>query len=137
MQIRKAAGREDLARAVAIDAALGTAPPRADYITQVGEAGGLFLAIHQGEVAGFFCLDDRYFFHLPFVSLLIVDVPFRRLGIGSALLRHAEGCAPVVWTSTNRSNAPMQGLLQRIGWRASGQVDGLDPGDPELFFRSA
>lgn len=36
--------------------------------------------------------------------------------------------------STHRSNLPMQRLLEGLGYRLSGMVDDLDPGDPELFY---
>jgi hypothetical protein len=41
---------------------------------------------------------------------------------------------PRIFTSTNRSNLPMQRLLEGLGYRLSGMVDDLDPGDPELFY---
>ncbi|MET8703503.1 hypothetical protein ABZW10_32305 [Kitasatospora sp. NPDC004723] len=37
--------------------------------------------------------------------------------------------------STNVSNQPVQRLLHQAGWHPVGLVDGLDEGDPELFFR--
>jgi hypothetical protein len=40
----------------------------------------------------------------------------------------------VVFTSTNRSNTPMRTLLDRDGWSFSGELSGLDDGDPELVF---
>ena len=40
-----------------------------------------------------------------------------------------------LWTSTNLSNAAMIALLQGRGYRAMGQIDGLDAGDPEVIFR--
>jgi hypothetical protein len=39
-----------------------------------------------------------------------------------------------VFTSTNRSNDAMRALLRTEGWSSSGELDGLDPGDPELVF---
>jgi len=39
-----------------------------------------------------------------------------------------------MFTSTNRSNLAMQSLLRREGWLFSGELDGLDEGDPELVF---
>ena len=61
----------------------------------------------------------------------------RHRGIGGALLDHAVAryARPTLWTSTNQSNAPMQALLLARGFQPSGQIEGLDEGDPELFFR--
>ena len=39
-----------------------------------------------------------------------------------------------LWTSTNLSNHPMQGLLRRLGYRLSGVLHYLDPDDPELVY---
>jgi hypothetical protein len=39
-----------------------------------------------------------------------------------------------VFTSSNRSNTPMRELLRQQGWQLSGELDGLDAGDPEIFF---
>jgi len=39
-----------------------------------------------------------------------------------------------VFTSTNESNAPMRALLGQCGYKPSGSIDNLDPGDPELVF---
>jgi hypothetical protein len=52
-------------------------------------------------------------------------------------MRHLETISPtpLLWTSTNESNAPMRALLAAHGYIPSGAVEGLDEGDPELFFR--
>jgi hypothetical protein len=39
-----------------------------------------------------------------------------------------------MFTSTNASNVAMRSLLEAEGWSFSGQLDGLDEGDPELVF---
>lgn len=63
-----------------------------------------------------------------------------RLGAGQAsagpLLRAALTAAGTkqVFTSTNASNQPMRSLLLAEGWSFSGELDGLDEGDPELVF---
>ena len=41
--------------------------------------------------------------------------------------------APKVFSSTNLSNAPMHALFSKLGWKVSGMVDDLDPGDPEVI----
>ena len=39
-----------------------------------------------------------------------------------------------LFTSTNQSNAPMQALLNKLGYRQSGFIENLDEGDPELIY---
>ena len=41
---------------------------------------------------------------------------------------------PKMFTSTNLSNAPMQRLLRARLWNPCGILNGLDEGDPEVFF---
>ena len=57
-------------------------------------------------------------------------------GVATALLAHASTTrtTPKVFTSTNLSNRPMQAVLDAAGWACVGVVDGLDEGDPEVFY---
>ena len=137
MEIRKAVTPEEIARAAAIDAACLGSTERADYIASLAENGGLSVAALGGDIQAFSCLDRGYFFGKPFVSLLIVSPEARRFGLASGLLSHHLGAYPEVWTSTNRSNAPMRSLLDTAGWRYCGELSGLDEGDPERFYKSA
>ena len=137
MEIRKAITPDDIARAVAIDEALLGSHDRADYITSVAEKGGLCVAALRGDVQAFCCLDHDYFFGKPFISLLIVSPDSRRLGLGAGLLSHNASAYPEVWTSTNQSNTAMRKLLDKAGWRYRGELNGLDEGDPERFYRTA
>src|SRR3990172_5792197 len=68
--------------------------------------------------------------------MVYVDREFRRRGIGSALVRHMEqSCKTAkLFTSTNRSNKPMQALLDKLGYQPSGVIENLDEGDPELVY---
>ncbi len=77
-----------------------------------------------------------HFFGRDFVDLVMVDPTRRRAGIGRGLLRVALVAAGTeqVFTSTNASNQPMRSLLQAEGWSFSGELAGLDEGDPELVF---
>lgn len=88
------------------------------------------------KVLGFVVTTARHFFGRDFVELLTVAPLVRRCGVGRALLKAAVNSAatPQVFTSTNESNSPMRGLLGSEGWAFSGQLDGLDDGDPELVF---
>lgn len=96
---------------------------------------GIFVAELDGEIVGFVAVDES-FFERPFIVSLFVADPYRRRGAGAALLTTVVTArAPArIFTSTNCSNAAMQQLLTSEGWRACGMVDGLDDGDPELFY---
>ncbi len=88
------------------------------------------------EVKAFCCLDHRYFFEKPFISLLIVAADVRRQGLGVGLLLYNSSRFPQVWTSSNRSNTAMRELLTKAGWCFCGELSGLDEGDPEQFFKT-
>jgi GNAT superfamily N-acetyltransferase len=98
------------------------------------ERGDCYVAEHDGTVAGYLVMAT--FLHRPFIELVVVGELYRRRGVASALIGHARDLTPAaeLWTSTNRSNMPMRALLSGLGFTLSGQVDNLDPGDPELFF---
>ena len=136
LEVRKARTSEDIARAVALDEAHLGSNERADYIKAVAETGGLRVAVLRDGVQAFCCLDHGYFFEKPFVSLLVVSVDARRRGLGAGLLTHVSTAFSEVWTSTNRSNAAMRKLLDKAGWRYCGEVNGLDEGDPERFYKT-
>ena len=122
--------------AVDVDEAHLGADARAVYLADVAARGGLFVAYSDDAPVGFACLDDQYFFREPFVSLLVVHPDHRRRGIGSRLMAHleSEAIAERLFTSTNASNAPMNVLLRKSGFRQCGHVLGLDEDDQELLF---
>jgi ribosomal protein S18 acetylase RimI-like enzyme len=88
-----------------------------------------------GRVVGY-VVWDRAFFGRPFVWLLGVDPAFRRQGIATRLLaqfeQHWRGES--VFTSTNATNRTMRALLDGLGYRPSGRIDNIDPGDPEMIY---
>lgn len=94
------------------------------------------LIAEQGPIVGYVITLPRHFFDRDFIELLMVGEDVRRNGVGRALLRAAVAAArsDTVFTSTNRSNRAMQHLLEAEGWAYSGELDGLDGDDPELFF---
>ncbi|MEM1315718.1 MAG: GNAT family N-acetyltransferase [Pseudomonadota bacterium] len=136
MHVKNTLAPQDVARAAAIDEAVLGSNAREGYIRSVAENHGLSVATLDGEIQAFCCLDARYFFEKPFVSLLIVAPEARRLGLGAALLAQACDGRAEVWTSTNRSNAPMRRLLDKAGWRFCGELTGFDAGDPERFYKT-
>jgi ribosomal protein S18 acetylase RimI-like enzyme len=122
MHVRTGQTEEEITAAIRIDASLASTRTRSPYITAVAERGGLRLIEDQERIVGFCCLDDRYFFEKVFVSLLIVDAGARRRGIGQELLQAAAMEHPEIWTSTNRSNMAMRGLLTKTGWMFCGEI---------------
>jgi GNAT superfamily N-acetyltransferase len=136
MTVRDAPSSDDIAAAIAVDVTVNWHDDRSAYIKDVAAQGGLLVGGPPGQVRAFACLDHRYFFQRPFLSLLIVHPDAQRQGWGRALLQATMQAAPGTWTSTNRSNRSMQALVGSLGWHFCGQIDGLDPGDPELFFRA-
>jgi RimJ/RimL family protein N-acetyltransferase len=68
--------------------------------------------------------------------LIIIDKEYRGKGIGvKAFDLICEQCkSDKVFTSTNRSNTPMQRALAKANFTFAGEINGLDEGDPELFY---
>ena len=129
------ASSRDLASIAQIDAdALGSARRRA-LLKRAIKAGSCFVARTPDDVVGFAIL-DRSFFGEAYLSLLIVARDYRRMGVGRALVRHVESRIPgrKLFTSTNRSNRPMQRFCAALGFVRSGVVENLDEGDPELIY---
>ena len=118
-----------------LDESVRTDPGRAGFIRGAVASGACIVAEHGGSVVGYGVLEDS-FFGQGFVSMLYVAASQRRHGVGSALLRAlVRRCTmPKLFTSTNASNLPMQGLLARSGFEPSGIIHNLDPGDPELVY---
>ena len=135
VETRWAMEQSEIDRAIAIDETVIGSKIRSDYITSVAARGGLSVAVHQNEIRAFCCLDHQYFFEKPFISLLIVHPGARRLGLGTSLLSFNSDGMQEVWTSTNRSNVAMRAVLAKSGWLYCGELDGLDTGDPERFFK--
>jgi GNAT superfamily N-acetyltransferase len=111
----------DLARREAVDAAI------AARTCWIGE--------RAGNPAGYGIL-SRKFFSRGFVELVYVKSDERRKGVATAILRAIEETIGEdrLFTSTSESNLPMRTLLGKCGYRPSGKIDNLDPGQPELVF---
>lgn len=88
-----------------------------------------------GAIAGY-GLMARSFFDRDFIELVIVDPRYRGRGLGPALIRQLEAaCTQAqLFTSTNESNAHMRHVLEKLGYRPSGIIHNLDPGDPEIVY---
>ena len=125
----------DDAALFAFDERVVTDPARMSLMHRAHAASGLWVAEVDGRVAGYVAR-TRDFYGQEFIALLVVDQASRRCGIGTALMQRIEDGSTHdrVFTSANESNAPMRALLARLGYRASGRIENLDPGDPELVF---
>ena len=125
----------DLSLIRTIDPRLAGDPAHARFVARVLDMGESWLALVDGAPAGY-ALASRHFFDRPFIDTLVVAPPHRRLGVGEALMARCEAAHDDdrIFTSTNRSNQPMRALLAKAGWKESGFIDNLDPGDPELVF---
>ncbi|MEM7549356.1 MAG: GNAT family N-acetyltransferase [Bacteroidota bacterium] len=94
-----------------------------------------FIILLSDSVVGFMIFDYR-FFDQGWIELIIIDELYRGKGIGGqAINLICKECkANKVFTSTNSSNTPMQKVLKKAGFSFAGTINGLDEGDPELFY---
>lgn len=93
------------------------------------------LAAEATQVLAYSVLDHT-FFGQGFISMLYVHPDHRRRGVATQLMTALEAhCTSTkLFTSTNRSNKPMQALLPKLGYAPSGIVENLDEDDPELIY---
>ena len=114
--------------------AAGGSTQRQDELSSACEDGRMRVATLD-EVAVGFSIVAPWFFDVPFLGLLYVARTMRGRHIGSRLLEDFERAYPTkAFTSTNLSNAPMARLLRGRQWSPCGMLNGLDEGDPEVFF---
>ncbi len=94
-----------------------------------------FIIVTGNEVAGFVLFDYR-FFDQGWIELIIIDEAYRGKGIAGQVfdLICKQCMTNKVFTSTNSSNVPMQKALTKAGFTFAGTINGLDEGDPELFY---
>jgi GNAT superfamily N-acetyltransferase len=134
LMFRKAKWR-DIGQLVKLDTTAPSDPKRKRAIKSWVAQHQCHAAWSGKDIVGYAAL-TRNFFHMDFVEMLMVHADHRRKGVGTALLRHlaTKAKSNKFWTSTNRSNKPMQRLLKQEGFIRSGIIQNLDPGDPELVF---
>ncbi|POP22617.1 GNAT family N-acetyltransferase [Serratia marcescens] len=125
----------DVAALIVLDSVAEHEPQRAAQIRAWCGQGDCYLAEEQDVVMGYGVL-HYHFFGCGFIEMLMVGERYRRRGVGQALITALKShCRhPKLFTSTNRSNLPMQRRLLNAGFVASGQIDNLDDGDPEQVF---
>lgn len=94
-----------------------------------------FLILADDEAIGFVLFDYR-FFDLGWIELMVIEEKNRGKGIAGQVfhLLIKQSKTKKIFTSTNNSNTPMQKALTKAGFSFAGKIDGLDEGDPELFY---
>ncbi|WP_088072455.1 GNAT family N-acetyltransferase [Gottfriedia luciferensis] len=86
------------------------------------------------EIVGFLIYHHYFYGHL-FIDLIIVNPRLRRIGIAKKLIEYVENFNEnKIFSSTNKSNMPMQKVFHSLGYLESGIIDNLDEGDPEIIF---
>jgi ribosomal protein S18 acetylase RimI-like enzyme len=128
----------DIESLLQIDPVAGIDDSRQKYIARAVRAAECWVVCEKndpGAPIGYGCL-DRSFFGEWFIPLVVVSSEIRRSGAGRQIVSYMErhSSAEKIFTSTNLSNLPMRRLLEGLGYRHSGVVENLDPGDPELVF---
>lgn len=133
-RIVERATEDNLADVLSIDRAHGDFG-RAVFLEAAVRQRECYIAREGWDATGFAIL-TRSFFGQYFIELLVVHPEHRRQGVAAALIRHLESIVPAekLFTSTNESNMPMRGLLEKLGYARSGWIDNLDEGDPELIY---
>ena len=129
VSIRRATS-EDLPRMLDLD----PVKQRADDLERAVAGRNARVALVSGRIVGFSVAG--IFFGHDFLELLLVDPPYRRHGVGTALVLDWEYAAraPKLFTSTNESNESMQRLCEAMGFVRSGVIQNLDEGDPEIVY---
>ncbi len=124
----------DLAPILAADH-MGTDPDRHEQVETAIRQGHCWVGLSDGRVVGYLVADTSFYGH-PFVWLVVVAGPFRRLGVATALMRHVESLFPdrKLFTSTNESNSASRRLMESLGFERSGWIDNLDDADPEIVY---
>ena len=94
-----------------------------------------FIIMADNRAVGFVLFDYR-FFDQGWIELIIIEEEYRGKGIGGQTfdLLCKQCKTNKVFTSTNSSNIRMQKALTKVGFSFAGKIDGLDDGDPELFY---
>jgi ribosomal protein S18 acetylase RimI-like enzyme len=111
---------------------------REGFARMTAERECLYALEEDGTVIGLGVLEYT-FFEWGFISLVYVSPFARRTGAGEMLLRYLVSICKTrkLFSSTNRSNGPMQALFTKVGFELSGVIHNLDPNDPEIVYYKA
>ncbi|MEM9982575.1 MAG: GNAT family N-acetyltransferase [Bacteroidota bacterium] len=108
---------------------------RAEKITKAILSKECFIISMDNSTVGFALFDYR-FFDQGWIELIVIDEKYRGKGAGVQAMNLIckQSKTNKVFTSTNNSNTRMQKALNKAGFSFAGKIDGLDEGDPELFY---
>ncbi len=108
---------------------------REEKITKAISDEECFIILADNRAVGFVIFDYR-FFDQGWIELIVIEEKYRGKGIGvQAMDLICHQCKTnKVFTSTNSSNTQMQKALTKVGFSFAGKINGLDDGDPELFY---
>ena len=111
---------------------------REEFVRGAAKKGYAFVLEQDGQIIGLGVLEYTFFGH-GFISLVYVSPSARRTGAGEMLLRYFVSICKTrkLFSSTNRSNEPMQTLFMKVGFEPSGAIHNLDPDDPEIVYYKA
>lgn len=133
------ATKKDTSLVVAFDYALDKVEhieqKREEKITKAISDKECFIVLADNREVGFIIFDYR-FFDQGWIELIIIEEKYRGKGIGGQAIDLVckQSKTNKVFTSTNSSNIQMQKALTKVGFTFAGKIDGLDDGDPELFY---
>lgn len=136
--IVRLARRADIDSIIELDPIAQQQAGRRAFIAHAVAAGQCWAAAEAEEpflLIGYGVLNKDFFEH-DFIPLIMVKNSARRRGVARAIMRTLESRCQgrKLFTSTNSSNVAMRQLLTQHGFIASGQIENLDDGDPELVF---
>ena len=108
---------------------------REEFVRRAIPRQGVYVLEQGRRIIGIGVLEYTFFEH-GFISLLYVSPSARRAGAGESLLQCfvSTSQTPKLFSSTNRSNKPMQAFFAKVGFPPSGIIHNLDPDDPELVY---
>jgi GNAT superfamily N-acetyltransferase len=94
-----------------------------------------YVAEVDGKAVGYTVLNYTFYSN-GMIEMLYVHPEYRRQGVGTELIKYVESICKTekLFTSTNQSNLPMQGIMSKMGYVPSGFIDNLDEGDPEIVY---
>src|SRR5260370_13352767 len=111
---------------------------REEFVRGAAQKGYAFVLEQDGQIIGLGVLEYT-FFEQGFISLVYVSPSARRTGAGEMLVRYLVSICKTrkLFSSTNRSNEPMQALFTKVGFEPSGVIHNLDLDDPEIVYYKA
>lgn len=120
---------------IAIDEVAAFDRSRVNFIYRHISSRNCYVAVLDSQVVGYGVLEYT-FFKNGFISMVYVRPESRRRGVASALVRYMEEMCKTekIFASTNQANLPVQSLLKKITYQASGTIDNLDKNNRKLIY---